>query len=76
MTEEETNLFDRLLLQAEVKISNVRLYVLPKLGQEIDRLTQWSDELEKKVKAARTGDETAMIELVKMAFPKQRGENG
>ncbi len=71
----DENLFDRLLIQAEVKINNIRIYVIPKLRAEIERIEKYADEIETDVKGARDGDETAMISLVRHAFPKQRGEN-
>lgn len=75
---DDQNLFDRLLLQAEIKASNIRQYVIPKkrleiekLKAEIDRMELYAQTIEDSCQRSRAGDETAMIELVKHAFPKK-----
>lgn len=62
----------RLFLQAEVKVNTIRLYVIPKLKAELERIEKYANRIDESVKRARQGDETALIDLVKHAFPKER----
>ena len=60
------NLLDRLFLQAEAKVSNIETYVIPKLQR-------FAEEIRENVKKAREGDETALIALIRHAFPSTKG---
>lgn len=64
---------ERLFLRGEIKVTNIRRYVLPKLEEEIIRLTIYADSVEKAVKEARQGKEEALADLIKLAFSEREG---
>ena len=66
-------LLNRLFLQAEVKASNIEKFAIPKLEQEIARITLYMNDIRENVKKAREGDETALIALIRHAFPSPKG---
>ncbi len=69
------DIIEKLMLVAEVKVSKLRKFVIPKLENEIlelqtrfDRMQKYADEIEKTVKLARQGDAEAVDALVEHAF--------